>query len=307
LVECLRNALSNDGRFGCSIDPRQENLARAGEFLASTKLTGRAFRDGLQTALGVQDINVFGIDPGSHAASILVEADYRMKCIALGVEKSIADVPSYWDRLDLDESLPQEIGLARWWFTVKYSAVVSNADQTVFEIRGPGVQVLSEDELLGQNGRRIHTGKSTGANKSFADDFTRHFDQMCQAKPVFAELRNVFDMALISAILAQKLGPERIRSSLDYFAGGDSDAGRRIVYQTRQLPQATTVDSVINHRTYETRSGGRRQRHLVVAVGGGVDFDAKSVLKERLTVADSAQVNFEFPTTSTAGIAWWQD
>ena len=296
------------GQFGCSIDPRQENLAKTSEFLASTRLTNKPFRDGLKKSIGLQDINVFGIDPASRAAQILVEADYRMKCIALGVEKSISEVPSYWDRLDLNDELPPELGLARWWFTVNYSAVAANPDKTIFAIRGQGVKVLSEDEMLARNGQRIHTGVSTGASKSFADDFTLHFNEMCQVKPVFAELRNVFDTALVGAIIAQQLSRDEIETAIDYFGPAERDGVQHFVYQTKQLPHATTVDSVINHRYYETRKNGVRQRHMVVAVGGGVDFNAKTVLKEHFIVAEAGQLESQFPTNpAKPNASWWHD
>ncbi|MFM7117442.1 MAG: DUF1598 domain-containing protein, partial [Planctomycetota bacterium] len=72
LVTCLRNARDWNGVFGCSITPRADRLAAAKEFLATTKLTGAPFRDELRATLGQQDVEVFGIAPDSHLASVLV-------------------------------------------------------------------------------------------------------------------------------------------------------------------------------------------------------------------------------------------
>ncbi len=307
LVECLRNALAGSGAFGCSIDPRAENLAATSKFLGETRLTNKPFREGLQRALGLQDVNIFGIDSGSHAAQILVEADYRMKCIGLGVEPSIREVPSYWDRIELDENeLPPALGMARWWFTVNYDAVVTNQDKTKFALRGPGVKVLSEDEMLGRDGARIHTGTSTGPTKAFAEDFTRHFAAMAQAKPVFAELRNVFDLALVSALIVQSLPAEKLESSLGYFAPPTSERPDRRFYQTAKLAVPVAVESVMNHRYFETRKSGRRQRHMVVAVGGGVQFESAAVLKQQ-SLDTAGELDAALAKPVSPSNAWYWD
>jgi len=72
LVVCLRNAWGNNGKFGCSITPRKQNLAETKKFLATTKLKGKRWSQEIRSVLGQQDIEVFGIDPKTHAARVLV-------------------------------------------------------------------------------------------------------------------------------------------------------------------------------------------------------------------------------------------
>lgn len=52
------------------------------------------------------------------------------------------------------------MSVLRWWFTLNYQALRADAERTAFELHGPGVQVLSENELLTAHGERVHTGKS---------------------------------------------------------------------------------------------------------------------------------------------------
>ena len=119
LVVCLRNAWDEGGRFGCSITPRKQNLAATKRFLAATKLKGKQWSTQVRNTLGKQDIEVFGIDPQTHAARVLVEADYRMKLLGMGLEETIPEVPSYFDRIKLtaDGSVPP-MDVVRWWFTL---------------------------------------------------------------------------------------------------------------------------------------------------------------------------------------------
>ncbi len=286
LVQCLRNAWFEGGRLGCSIDPRQENLATAQTFLNSTRLKGQAFRTSLQESLGWQDIRVHGLEPNSHAAQVLVEADYLMKCIGLGVEPSIAEVPSYWDRIDIEDGTPPAMEVARWWFTMNYDSILSNPAATIFQLQGEGVKVLSENELLAQNGDRIHTGESQGPTKSFAQDFTKHFGTLCQKYPSFGQLRSVFDMALTATIIRHQTNAGKIRWTPQYYCG--TPDSNELRYQIEPVATPKTVMSVVNHRTFETRENGRHLQHMVVGVGGGVEFDANRLLKSELLQIASA-------------------
>ena len=309
LVQCLRNAWFEGGRLGCSIDPRQENLATAQTFLNSTQLNGHAFRKSLQESLGWQDIRVHGLEPNSHAAQVLVEADYLMKCIGLGVEPSIAKVPSYWDRIDLKNGPPPAMEIARWWFTMNYDSILSNPGATIFQLQGQGVKVLSENELLAQNGNRIHTGASQGPTKSFAQDFTQHFDELCQKYPSFGQLRSVFDMALVATIIRHQANAGQIRWTPQYYCGVPDS--KELRYQLEPVATPKTVMSVVNHRTFETRENGRHFQHMIVGVGGGVEFDANRILdSDLLQVASAGQLEKSMANYAAQPQAieqWWWD
>ncbi len=56
---------------------------------------------GLRESLGLQDIEVHGIDPRSHASRVIVEADHHMKLIGMGLEKGVAGVTSYLEAIEL--------------------------------------------------------------------------------------------------------------------------------------------------------------------------------------------------------------
>src|SRR5436190_21169583 len=89
LVVTLRNAYTNHGRFGCSIDPRPDNLGEAKAVLE--KWSKQPLKPGqrdkwlgeIRGALGRQDITMHGIDRRTHAGRVLVEADYRMKLVGI--------------------------------------------------------------------------------------------------------------------------------------------------------------------------------------------------------------------------------
>ena len=128
-------------------------------------------------------------------ARLLVEADYRMKLVGMGLEDGTADVPSYLKLVSAEKgAAPPPMDVLRWWFTLKYDAVQATADRDAFEIRGPGVQVLSENEMLTALGERVHTGQSEPLNSGFAQRFTKHFGSLTEKYPVYADLKQyVYD------------------------------------------------------------------------------------------------------------------
>ncbi|MDP6448173.1 MAG: DUF1598 domain-containing protein, partial [Pirellulaceae bacterium] len=159
LVVMLRAARGKDKHFGCSITPLRENLANAKRYLEeSAKKSLRPGQRGkwladLRDHMGRQKIDVFGIDARTHASHVLVEADYRMKLVGMGLEEGTLGVKSYLDAVKLDkDGNPPAMSVLRWWFTPNYSALRTTPDRNAFELRGQGVKVLSENEMLTERG-----------------------------------------------------------------------------------------------------------------------------------------------------------
>ena len=309
-VVAVRNAWRQDadrGKFGCAIVPEKSGLAAAKDFLLSHKSDGTLLV-GLRAAMGPQNIEVFGIDANTHAAAVLVEADYRMKLVGMGLEQSIASVPSYLQRLkpDADGTLPP-VDVVRWWFTSNYDHVITNKSRDLFTFSGPGVKVLSENEKLADDGDRIHTGHSSEPTKGFADDFTEHFDVMAQQFPIYRELKNVFDMAVVANLIYDHRPNAGDRWTPVHFL----DTGSTTSYRLRRGNAPQTVDSVINERQIRQRMNGRTLKHQIVAVSGGVTFNATSVIKpDRMVVEDDVEfvgLKKEMQRTVQPAVRWWWD
>ena len=315
LLVCLKNACEpgeERGKFGCTIVPRQKGLAAAAKFLSTTKLTGKKWADELRDAVGRQDIEVNGIDPESHAAAVIVEADLLMKMIGMGTEPSIAAVPDYFDRVAGQPQTGQRDSLVRWWFTVDLNSITMDPERNFFELSGPTVKVLSENEHLNGLGQRVHSGQSDAATDGFAQDFTDNFDELSQVYPVFAKLRNIFDLALVSGIIHQFELDQRVgltgildshfRASTEVAQGEASSA-----YWPSPLPYSSEVESIVNYRKVNFSKAGKRYRQQLVAVSGGVEFDFDKALAKSNRTDESQSA---FPNVR-AGLqeadVWWWD
>jgi hypothetical protein len=307
-VVTLRNAYEESGRFGCSIEPRSENLAAVTRFLETSKRKGSQWKKQLRDTLGQQDIVVFGIDPRTHAARVLVEADYHMKLVGMGLEPSIPEVPSYFDRLQLreGETLPQS-DLVRWWFTSNESDVACDEPLELFELTGTGVRVLSETEILRDDGQRIHTGESSGPTQGFARDFTRHFAQLADQYPVYRELQNLFSLALVANLIKHQQLDRRANRKLGFFKSPTAD--QQVSFPIRYSLPPRQVDTVMNERVMGYRQGNSTIRNTVVGVSGGVHFDAAEPVKtDRMQrLIDPASSVSKKQIEEEAARVWWWD
>ncbi|MCY2989063.1 MAG: DUF1598 domain-containing protein [Planctomycetota bacterium] len=303
-VVVLRNAKEHGGKFTCSITPRRENLAAAQAFLNES--AKRPLKPEQRTTwlaqvrerVGKQLIEVEGLDPRTRVARIIVEADYRMKLVGMGLEEGVHGLTSYLDSIEVPAgSAPPPMSVLRWWFTMNYNALQATPTRNAFELQGQGVKVLSENEMLDERGERIHTGTADELNEQFAHGFTKHFAALAIKYPIYAELRNVFDLALVAGLCGAEDLPTQVNWHLTHFL----DPQR---YQVELGVAPTEVETVINHRVI-------RQKHIVAGVSGGVSADASPYLERaKLKTDDYGALEAEYVGSVPKDLprdAWWWD
>jgi hypothetical protein len=303
LVLVLRHMLAApNAKFGCAITPTQEALASTKEFVAESNKTPlrQGERDGwlkkLRDHMGRQKIDVYGLDPGTRAARVLVEADYRMKLVGIGLEDGGLGVPSYLSMIKVPKGqAPPPLDVLRWWFTINYDALEATHDHDGFEFRGQGVKVLSENEMLTETGQRVHTGASDVLNSEFARNFTKHFPELAARYPIYADLQNIFDLALLGALMRAEHLADRVDWHLTYF--GDPKQ-----YRVERTAAPETVETVINHRIINGSL-------ILVAVSGGVSCDPSSLVKPTSLHADYGvlreQRTAAKPKANLPNVWWW--
>ena len=302
LVTLLRVfAPSGNGAFGCSINPREANLKQVKQFVEASQAAGplkpgqrNNWLDELRDHMGLQDVEIYGVPRETHVAQVIFDADYRMKLIGIGKLDGGPNVPSFFSLLRRNDAV-QGVPLSalRWWLTMKYDAILHSPDRDAFEIRGSSVLVQSENQFVTAQGKRIQTGQAEPINREFAANFTNHYDDVAERDKVFAELRNVFDMAMAAAICQRNGLYEMIGWDMGGFAPGGA-------HQVAHADTPTEIESVINHRVY----GGR---DIVVQVAGGVVGQVGRILNDPALQAESQELT---PPRALAGgdaDRWWWD
>lgn len=317
LVVLLRHLHSNpNAPFGCLIAPRTKNLAdfkadnvaNASKMLDGTKEARDKRLEELRTLLGRQDIEVYGnLDPRTRVARVLVEADYRMKLVGIGLEEGTLDVPSclelFKKKVAAGENLPG-LDVLRLWFTLNYQAILASPERTAFNLRGPGVQVLSENQFLTDHGERLPTGKSDVLYQEFAANFSQHFAGLAARHPVYADLQNVCDLAMVSALIQTHGLADQIGWRQTFF--GTPRAEDALAHEVALGPAPKEVDSVANYVEVS-------KKQVVFVVSGGVRVNPWNFAKSEAVHTDkqggllnhyrSAAPGYqEMPTD-----AWWWD
>lgn len=299
LVSLLRAGSQGDGGFGCSISPKQENLVATQRFLAQPTGPLKPSRtllwvNEIRETLGLQDISIRGIDPQCHAARVLVEADYHMKLIGMGLEPSVPGVESYLDSIEVDE-IPQSMQVLRWWFTIRPDAVRRNHDGDAYVFRKQVIRLQSEDENVTQTGERVHTGKSSPLNQLFASRFTRNYKRLAHAYPIYARLEGIFRLAMVVALI----NSDEVKQRVDWDHSFLSKVAR-----TAKGNVPSEVPSIVNHRVIG-------QRHVVVGVSGGVTVNARTAIKEVALVANGGGITSDResarPRVPNSSPSWWWD
>jgi hypothetical protein len=149
--------------IGCTIDPTPDAMTHLQAFQKtiphvvpenSRAETGQRIAEGLRAALGTAPIRVFGVSPQTHCAQMLVEADYRMKLIGIGLEQPPTKISSYFDLVGTGAR--QGI-LQRWWFTPNYVPELAQRSPVFAELRN-SIDLLVAAAFIQQQGMADKAG-----------------------------------------------------------------------------------------------------------------------------------------------------
>ena len=280
--------------ISCSIDPTADGIQRMRAFVKEISGDTRASSNPdrvareIEKRLGPQTITLTGIDPTTHFAGVLVAADYRMKRLAMGLEAApIKGLPSY---LDMVSNPRKSNMMPRWWIEDDYEPLATDADGLSWELRGRGVKVLTEDNLVKDDGSRESTGKVSTTAQKWADNMTEKYDDLSAKLPVFGELRNCIDASVIGALIVGEQLHEKAGLDLGHLL--DSD-----FLPLGQMNVPKQVPSQVSYR--------RTRRHLVITASGGVQVKSWQAAQRR--EKSDKLVASRDDAIAPAGAEWWWD
>ncbi len=282
-----------------SIDPTQSGLQALQKYISTNapRLTRRnvsSFTHGMQQALGKQTVSIRGVPAGSHFAQVLVEADYRMKMIGVGLEKTPVGIRSYVSHAK--PGAQSRNALKRWYFVPDYNKVRMTEDEFAMQMEGKGVKLISANELVGPDGRRAHTGAPDAAAKAFADGFTEKYDALAAKVPVYGQMRNMIDLAIAAAFIQR----------YDYY--GRSGWNMELLGDESRLP----VNTLTAPRQVETAVNAVwKGSTLMTPIGGGVQMRPLEALKPARLLKDEnrevATVRDGITVEKLGATEWWWD
>ena len=282
-----------------SIDPTKEGLNRMQQFLRRVYQTGLnpnqtpQLVNGLQKSLGKQNVTIEGISAKTHFAQVLVEADYRMKLIGIGLERPPVRIPS-WASM-ANPSAVSRNALQRWYFTPNYQAVRVSDDFNAMELVGAGVKLIGVDELVRADGTRAASGKVDKASKTFTETFTREYEELAKRVPVYGQLRNLINMSIAAAYIQQQ----------DFYGKASWDmstfANEKLLPCDTYFPPSK-VDTAVNAIW--------KNNTLMTPIGGGVNIQpmqallSSNILKDKDRSVEKTQETAA-PINLKDGQWWW--
>jgi hypothetical protein len=206
LLVALRSARSaSRGGITCSIDPTPQGMQRLQAYVKTLGGIGddpAATLRSIEQQLGPQVITLHGVPTSSHFAQVMVAADYRMKRIAMKFDPSpVKGLPSYLDMISGGGRGASNMQ-PRWWLATNYNPLLTDEDGLAWEIRNLGVKAMTEDAYFSANGQRVvQAGKTSAIAQKWADLMTSKYGELSMKDPIFGELSNCMDLAVISALI----------------------------------------------------------------------------------------------------------
>ncbi|MDG1897603.1 MAG: DUF1598 domain-containing protein [Fuerstiella sp.] len=290
------------GYFLCTIVPKKGQVGAVQDFVKNNQQklnaqTAAEFTQEVEQTLGLQNVFVRGVPQNSRVASVIVEADYRMKEIGIGKRQGPKGMKSYFDLLTRSEQRgSSSMDALRWWMSVGYDAIRMSPDGKAFEFSGNSVECLSENQFVHDNGDRTGTGKASRANTKFAELFTKHLPDLAAQDPVFADLENILDLAMVSALIHERGLGLRAGWTPDVFAANGD-------YRTRSVEVPQELMTAAEFRVFDGRS-------VVVQVAGGVRVDVADLISDKDRLQSAGELASRSDAATPIGQQqnrWWWD
>jgi hypothetical protein len=188
----------------CSIDPTDEGLARLRRALRSRPAVSPDLLPQLERTLGSQVITVEGVPRESRFARVMVAADFLMKRIGMGFEPAPVDeLPSYLEMIAASSAAPPRTITPRWWLAPDYEPLRRDGEGLAWEIGARSIQALADEGGPSGAGRAAAADRPS-LTQQWADRFSSQYDDLAARLPVFAELVNCIDLAVVAALLEKK-------------------------------------------------------------------------------------------------------
>ena len=245
----------------------------------------------MEKLLGKQTITVGGVPGDSHFAQVMVSADYRMKRLGMNLDPSpVKGLKSYLDMAPAGPRVPMRS--PRWWLTASYEPLAKDPDGLAWELRGPGVKCMTEDDYFTSTGQAKGTGQANPAAQRWADAMTAKYDELCNHEAIFAELRNCMDLAIVATLISREHLADRADCRLD------------VLLDAKQLPlQKYNVPKQVDSKASLVKKG----HNYVIGTSGGVSFQPAELVQHRKEDPATATARADALKTSKSASNWWSN
>jgi hypothetical protein len=287
----LRAALNAPSVLSCSINPTPEGIRRVESMMRQIRgADAHAAAAGIEEQLGPQTITVRGVSDSTHFARVMVGADYRMKRVSLALDPSpVHGLPSYVEMAKATGSGVKNM-MPRWWLEPNYKPLLRDDAGLAWEVRGSSVRCQTENDYLDAAGVAHPSGRTDAISQRWADLMTSRYEDLAVADPVFGQLRNCMDVAVVTALIAKQRLLVKSGASLPLLSGEDN----RLRAATLAAPKQVATGASLVKKTRAT-----------MIAAGGVQINPWTAIDKTEKKADLAQVHAKASDADHAN--WWWD
>ncbi len=166
--------------------------------------------------------------------------------------------------------------MPRWWLAPSYEPIARSPHGLAFELRGSADVAMTQEN-------------ADPLAKKWAQLLTDKYESLSAVRPIFAELRNCMDLAVIAALI--------VRENLPAKAGYDMP----LLMNPKQVqPARYHVPKTLASRASYFKKG----RDWVISVSGGVEINSWAFLKD-IEESKTLATKPELPVGQAATRWWW--
>jgi hypothetical protein len=137
---------------------------------------------------------------------------------------------------------------------------------------------MTEEDFLTAAGARQHTGQANPIARRWAENMTRSFGELAAAEPVFAQLQNCMDLAVVAALVEARRLPERAGCSL------------ALLRDASELP---VMEFDPPRHVASRASLAKKGRNWIIAASGGVKIVPQEFLRRARVKAELEALRIE--------------
>ena len=284
LIVALRTSeASRLEAISCSIDPTAEGIKRVRTVLSRMRTVGNRRPDSsrIEQAMGHQLVSVTGVPANSHFARTMVAADFRMKQMAMNFMTAPVDnMPSFMHLISTSRRQAQNL-TPRWWLAANYEPLARDAEGLAWQLRGQGVQCLTEEDHFNAEGQREKSVKAGQLAQQWATNMTERYSELAEQDSTFGQLRNVMDLSVVAALINMEQLQAQANLELPTMLAGYET-------QTYHAP-----------RSVPTKASFIKQRgNWVVSASGGVQLTPWQVAENSEEVANVTELHEQLSADS---------
>ena len=162
-------------------------------------------------------------------------------------------------------------------------------DGLAFELRGSGVKAMTEEDFIASTGNIQHSGKASPAAQNWADIMTEKYPELAVADPIFGQLQNCMELAIVGALVAKERLTEKAGYSMP-----------TLLESPAVKPDAFNAPKQVESKASVLKKG----RNWVISASGGVAINSWA-MADKVKPSDAvAPVRAKAVAAENAGWCW---